>query len=287
MSTRGFKITFFGQKQGPVRGSSLEYIGIVWAEILLQIQWRRFLIWMSLVGWSYERSRGIFFSGRAWGIPCVPEDVAIMRQAAIDHKWKSVTLRMEMMLAAEEWCQSELVHLGEEDGGEVVLVERGAEARRKRTEERARQPGHITPSAALIQSQVWRNEVQNRVFFLTCHWHKQSLTCSHCQRPTSVDRWSLEGFPRPAARKDSSWRKSESWSKARLTWFMKKRKRAIAVARSSGATTSTMTVKRIANLWYKFSSSQYGYHLHMQKCQRPGFSEEVVADEGSHGKGGF
>ena len=32
------------------------------------------------------------------------------------------------------------------------------------------------------------------------------------------------------------------------TWFMAKRKSAMAVARTSGATTSTITVKRIANL---------------------------------------
>ena len=36
-----------------------------------------------------------------------------------------------------------------------------------------------------------------------------------------------------------------------ITWFMKNRKRAIAVARTSGSTTSTITVKRIANLWEK------------------------------------
>ena len=36
----------------------------------------------------------------------------------------------------------------------MVLVESGIEARRKMMEERARQPGHITPSADLSQKKI-------------------------------------------------------------------------------------------------------------------------------------
>ena len=42
--------------------------------------------------------------------------------------------------------------------------------------------------------------------------------------------------------------KGEDKALNRKTWFMAKRKSAMAVARTSGATTSTITVKRIANL---------------------------------------
>ena len=42
--------------------------------------------------------------------------------------------------------------------------------------------------------------------------------------------------------------KEEDKALNRKTWFMAKRKSAMAVARTSGATTSTITVKRIANL---------------------------------------
>ena len=42
--------------------------------------------------------------------------------------------------------------------------------------------------------------------------------------------------------------KEEDKALKRKTWFMAKRKSAMAVARTSGATTSTITVKRIANL---------------------------------------
>ena len=63
--------------------------------------------------------------------------------------------------------------------------------------------------------------------------------------------------------------KEEDKALNRITWFMAKRKSAMAVARTSGATTSTITVKRIANLrkisieqrveahhWFKLSVHQ-------------------------------
>ena len=59
----------------------------------------------------------------------------------------------------------------------------------------------------------------------------------------------------------------------------------MAVARTSGATTSTITVNRIANLRKAncdFSSSKIS-QLKIQPC----LSKEVVADKGSHGTRGL
>ena len=59
------------------------------------------------------------------------------------------------------------------------------------------------------------------------------------------------------------------------TWFMKKRKSAIAVARTSGATTSTITVKRIANLWKQilFLFIENIDIRHLTRSQRRGSSK--------------
>ena len=45
----------------------------------------------------------------------------------------------------------------------VGLLLRGKEATRKRMEEIAKQPGHITPRAALVQWKVWRKVAQSKI----------------------------------------------------------------------------------------------------------------------------